>query len=86
VAVMSEVINNYLKEGSVVSIPQDENEATQFSRRNPAESEIRSVDFAICTSTELHNKIRSLQDPYPNAYVLCADGKKLFILQSKIEE
>ncbi len=77
---------------SVISIhpnnlltPQVESEATYFERRNPAMSEISVSEIKSSTSTQLHNKIRSLQSPYPRPYIICADGKKLFILKSEID-
>jgi len=27
-----------------------------------------------------------LQDPYPNAYIKAADGRKLFLIQAKLEK
>ena len=49
-------------------------------------SEIRLDDFKNCTSKQLHDKIRALQDPYPNAYIRCKDGKKLFLTESRLED
>jgi len=66
--------------------PQDESRATFFKRRHPAESEIEIIDFSRLTSRQLSDKIRALQDPYPNAYVVCGDGKKLFIKEAFCEE
>ena len=63
---------------------QDESKATFYKRRKPKDSEILINDFKNFTAEELHNKIRSLQDPYPNAYVQCKD-KKLFITKTKYE-
>jgi len=57
---------------------QDESQATFYKRRKPEDSEILIEDFKKYTAKELHNKIRALQDPYPNAYIKCKD-KKLFI-------
>ena len=33
----------------------------------------------------LYNKIRMLQDPYPNAYIVTKDNKKLFIKKAEIK-
>jgi methionyl-tRNA formyltransferase len=38
------------------------------------------------TAKELHNKIRALQSPYPNAFIRCKDGTKLFLCMSKVKE
>tara|TARA_B100000287_G_scaffold51856_1_gene45801 strand:- start:2491 stop:3159 length:669 start_codon:yes stop_codon:yes gene_type:complete len=64
---------------------QNENEATFYKRRKPEMSEIHVDDFKNYTSLELHNKIRSLQDPYPNPFIKCKDGTKLFIKKTEIE-
>ena len=64
---------------------QNENDATFYKRRNPSMSEIKLKDFNNFTAKELHNKIRSLQDPYPNSFVMCKDGTKLFLTNSKVE-
>lgn len=63
--------------------PQDESQATTYRRRTPDESELEDSDFE--TAEKAYNKIRSLQDPYPNAYILCDDGKKLLIKGGEIE-
>jgi methionyl-tRNA formyltransferase len=68
-----------LNNNNVIMSAQDESEVTFYKRRTPAESEIFVDDFKKYTAEELYNKIRCLQDPYPNAYVTCKDGKKLFI-------
>ena len=41
-------------------------------------SEITVDDIQNYTSEELFNKVRSLQSPYPNAFMVCKDGTKLF--------
>tara|TARA_R110000851_G_scaffold280528_1_gene433826 strand:+ start:219 stop:854 length:636 start_codon:yes stop_codon:yes gene_type:complete len=65
--------------------PQDESQATFYKRRKPEDSEILIEDFKKHTAEELYNKIRALQDPYPNAYIKCKD-KKLFIQISNYEK
>ena len=76
---ISKIIDN-----SYTKVKQDENDATFYKRRKPSMSEISIYDFEKLTAKEIHNKIRSLQDPYPNAYVVCKDGTKLFLKESKI--
>lgn len=70
---------------SITPIKQDENKATYFKRRNPKESEITLKDLQTKTSKELYDFIRSLADPYPNAFIKCGDGKKLLIENVRIE-
>jgi methionyl-tRNA formyltransferase len=62
---------------------QDEEKATYFKRRTPAESEL---DITNLSAQQLYNKIRALQDPYPNAYITCKDGKRLFIKLAEYEK
>ncbi len=70
---------------NMIKESQDESKATFYKRRKPEESEIYISDFLDYTAKELHNKIRSLQDPYPNAYIQCKD-KKLFITKTHLNE
>lgn len=58
---------------------QDETQATYCKRRRPSESEITIEELQTRDSTYLFNKIRMLEDPYPNAYIKTIDGKKLLL-------
>ena len=53
-------------------------------RRVPAESEIYATDFYHLKAEKIYNKIRALGDPYPNAFVVCGDGKKLYFKEVSI--
>ena len=64
---------------------QDHNEATLYKRRKPEESEIFIEDFNTLTAEQIHDKIRCLQDPYPNAFITCKDGTKLYLKKSDYE-
>ena len=55
-----------------------------LKRRTPEMSEIEKSDFDKFTAKELYNKIRALQDPYPNAFVVCKNNTKLLITDAKI--
>lgn len=68
----------------LVALSQDETQGSYYKRRTPEQSEIKLEDFTTFTATELHNKIRALQDPYPNAFVVCKDGTKLYLKLSAI--
>lgn len=80
--------------GSLQLLEQDGTWATHYSRRKPEESEIVtredkygvSGDFQQHSARALHDKVRALQDPYPNVYIVCADGKKLYITETHLEE
>ncbi len=67
-------------------IKQDDKKATSFKRRKKNQSEIKTIDFRKYTAKQIHDKIRALQDPYPNAFIKCKDGTKLYLVQSKIGE
>lgn len=67
-------------------IPQDESKATIYKRRKPEDSELTIADFQSKTAKELYDTIRALGDPYPNAYIVCKDGKKLFLKNARIEK
>ncbi len=58
---------------------------TYCKRRKPEESEITLEEINERSSLYLHNKIRMLNDPYPNAFIKCSDGKKLYITKSYID-
>lgn len=64
--------------GPIKPVEQDNNNATIFKRRKAHESELTLEDFRSKNSKELYNLIRSLQPPYPQAYIKCKDGKKLY--------
>jgi methionyl-tRNA formyltransferase len=65
---------------------QKKEDATYYKRRTPSMSQIHIDDFKNYTSKEIYNKIRSLQDPYPNAFVECANGTKLYFQKVSYEE
>jgi len=83
---VSEIIRLKLNGEALEGKLQNDNESTYFQRRTPDQSEIKLLDLSENTAEEIHNKIRSLQDPYPNAFILCKDGTKLFLQKSKVEE
>jgi methionyl-tRNA formyltransferase len=80
-----ELTRNLLEHG-LHRIPQDDSVATYFKRRTPSDSEITAEELASQPAEYLYNKIRMLADPYPNAYILTADGKKLMITVAHIED
>lgn len=55
-------------------------------RRCPLQSEVIAEELNTWTAKKLHDKIRSLQDPYPNAFIRTVDGGKLFLTQARYEE
>ena len=53
-------------------------------RRTPEMSEIKLEDFTNMTAKELYNKIRCLQNPYPNAFVSCKNNTILYFTGAKL--
>ena len=70
----------------VVPIEQDHSQATYYKRRTPKESEITIEELLNKSSEILYNKVRMLEDPYPNAFIRTSDGKKLLIKTAEIED
>ena len=66
-------------------IKQDNSKATYYKRRTPEMSEITLEDLSDLDSNYLYNKIRMLQDPYPNAFIKLDDGRKLKIKLAELE-
>jgi|TARA_R110000787_G_scaffold285864_1_gene402552 methionyl-tRNA formyltransferase len=89
---LSDIFNRIISIGSkglltllhteVKPIKQDELKATYYKRRKPEESEITIDEIKNKPTEYLYNKIRMLNDPYPNAYIKCKDGSKLYITKS----
>ena len=52
----------------------------------PSWKQIKNTDFDDYTAEEIYNKIRALQNPYPNPYILCKDNTKLFITKTYAEK
>lgn len=67
------------------SVEQDHSLASYCKRRTPAMSEITLGELSESTADYLYNKIRMLQDPYPNAYFITSDGKKLRLTDCEID-
>jgi len=59
-------------------IKQDDKESTFYRRKTPNMSEIKIEDFNNYTAKELYDKVRALQNPYPNPFIICKNGTKLF--------
>ena len=64
---------------------QNNTEATYYKRRKANESEITIEELKTKSSEYLFNKIRMLEDPYPNAYIKTIDGKKLLLKLVEVE-
>jgi methionyl-tRNA formyltransferase len=79
-------LTRQLLEHGMQRVPQENSFATYCKRRTPSDSEITAEELASQPAEYLCNKIRMLADPYPNAYILTADRKKLMITAAHIED
>ena len=79
-------LTQHLLEHGLQRVPQNHSEATFCKRRTPGESEITAKELETMPAEYLYNKIRMLANPYPNAFIRTADGKKLMITASHIED
>lgn len=68
----------------VKSVAQNEDLATTYKRRRRIESKLTKEDISKMNTREIHNFIKALQDPYPNAYIEDEYGK-VFLCASKYE-
>jgi len=59
-------------------------EPTLYIRRQPWDSEITADEIERSSARQLHDKIRALQSPYPNAFIECGDGSRLYITDSHL--
>jgi methionyl-tRNA formyltransferase len=82
--IVCSIIKDYSINGLLKGTPQNHDDATSLKRRTKKMSEISIIDFENYTATELYDKIRSLQDPYPNAFVRCKDDTILYIIKAKV--
>ena len=83
---INHIIAAYQQNHNLEGVVQDSSKATYFRRRKPHMSEITLDDINTCTAKQIYDKIRALGDPYPNAYIKCADGKNLYIKEALYEE
>lgn len=90
---LNEVFNRIIKVGTLLTINMIRSRYKEkkilvkkiYKRRLPKESEITLKEIKFKNANYLYNKIRMLQDPYPNAFIKTCDGKKLFIQKAKIK-
>tara|TARA_B100000073_G_scaffold96777_1_gene76884 strand:- start:2342 stop:3016 length:675 start_codon:yes stop_codon:yes gene_type:complete len=81
----SNLILNFIEGKPFSSIPQNNSDSSFFNRRTKYMSEICIEDFSHYSSKQLYDKIRSLQDPYPNAFIRCKDDTILYLTHSRYE-
>ena len=76
------ILDKLIRNQEIPLEKQNEDDASYFKRRTEEMSEIKIEDFSEFSSKDLHNKIRCLQDPYPNAFIRCKDGSILYLKKS----
>ena len=76
---VEKITSQYLKKVPFSGVVQDESQKSYFKRRTPAMSEIKATDFANLTARDVYNKVRALQDPYPNAFIRCKDNTRILL-------
>lgn len=59
---------------------------TYYRRRTPEQSEITPDELRTLTARQLHDKVRALADPYPNAFIVGADGARLYLTGTHLEQ
>jgi methionyl-tRNA formyltransferase len=80
IAITLSLLSNF-----VSPIEQDHSKATYCKRRDSSDSELTIKELSEKSAEYIINKIRMLADPYPNAYIKTVDGKKIFIIQARVE-
>ncbi|MDA7491754.1 formyltransferase family protein [bacterium] len=76
------IVDNF-NEIPIIRNKQELSGGTFFNRLKPEDSELRLSDFENHGPEYFYNKIRGLDSPYPNAYIKCKNGEKLYILKTK---
>lgn len=68
-----------IENGTITAIPQNDNEATYFGGRTPADGLIQWNQDA----QKIHNLIRAVTSPFPGAFTYL-NGKKIYIWKSQV--
>jgi methionyl-tRNA formyltransferase len=76
------IVDNF-QEIPIFRKKQDLDSGSFFNRLKPSDSELLLDDFVEYSPEYFHNKIRGLSSPYPNAYIKCKNGEKLYILKTR---
>lgn len=71
-----------IEEGETRATKQDKSEGRYWSQRTPKDSELKDLNMSI---KSLHDFIRALCDPYPNAFIQ-VDNKKITFKRSLMKE
>lgn len=75
-----------INKSQLVLTKQNEKIATYVKRRTPKMSEIFLGDFSKFEAKYFYNKVRSLQKPYPKAFIKCKNNTILFLDKVSLEK
>ena len=81
ISLTNNLLSNY---PNITLTPQNNKKSTYYKRRNPNQSEITLKEIRDSLAKDLYNKIRALQDPYPNVFIKCKNGTKLYLTKSHL--
>lgn len=81
------LLNKFLNSnGDIIKEKQNLTLGSYYKRRTPGESKIELSDFSNKSLEEIYNFIRSLTDPYPNAYLEDSKGNRLYFKDVRYEQ
>ena len=69
-----------------ITLNEQSGESSYFKRRTPSVSEITFDEIQSKLAIDLKNKVNSLKEPYPLAYISCKEGTKLYLKSVIAEE
>lgn len=75
-----------INKNQLVLTKQNDKIATYVKRRTPKMSEIFLGDFSKFEAKYFYNKVRSLQKPYPKAFIKCKNNTILFLDKVSLEK
>ncbi len=70
---------------NIIPIKNNLSKGCYCKRRKPNQSKITAEEFKNKSLLQLYNLIRSLTDPYPNAFIEDNDGNRLYLTGVKYE-
>ena len=73
------IVSELMSSGVLTYTPQNHNNSTLYKRRKVTDSEITTEELLNSSVRDIYNKVRCLQDPYPNAYIKLNNGEKLYL-------
>lgn len=82
-----QLLNNFFdSKGKVEKHQQNLDLGSYYKRRTPDKSKLHQKDLSNKSLEEIYNFIRSLTDPYPNAYIEDSEGNRLYFKEVHYEK